>query len=264
MPDKHNARNPGADRRHRRTGIVAAIEQRIEFGCRYCFPRRSYDRAEPARAGIDPGIGRAGDDHRPPRLRRRTQRSDGMRQRMDDDDGRGFRSAGVRPARRMRARGPRSGQAIAPKWAATSTMRLEKPHSLSYHDRTRTKRLSSTWVWVTSKVELCGSWLKSHDTVGALLMPMMPRQRFDLAASCISALTSSPEVSRAESNLKSISDTLAVGTRIAVPSSLPFSAGNTSPTARAAPVEVGISETAAARARRRSLCSVSCRLWSPV
>ena len=56
----------------------------------------------------------------------------------------------------------------------------------------------------------------------------------------------------------------AVGTRIAVPSSLPFNAGSTSPTARAAPVEVGISDSAAARARLTSLCSVSCRLWSPV
>jgi hypothetical protein len=50
---------------------------------------------------------------------------------------------------------------------------------------------------------------------------------------------------------------LAVGTRIAVPSSLPLSSGITSPTARAAPVEVGIIDTAAARARCMSLCSVS-------
>src|SRR5215472_990968 len=115
-------------------------------------------------------------------------------------------------------------------------MRLENPHSLSYHASTRTKRLSSTCVCVTSKVELCGSWLKSTETVGALLMPRMPRSRFDFAASSISELISSPEVSRAASNVRSISDTLAVGTRIAVPSSLPFKAGNTSPIARAAQV----------------------------
>ena len=53
--------------------------------------------------------------------------------------------------------------AIVPKWAATSTMRFEKPHSLSYHDRTRTKRLSSTWVCVTSKVELWGSVVEHED-----------------------------------------------------------------------------------------------------
>src|SRR5271169_5875700 len=112
-------------------------------------------------------------------------------------------------------------QAICPKYTATSTMRLEKPHSLSYHDRTRTKRLSSTWVWVTSNTELCGSWLKSTETVGALLIPT-------------------------------------------VPLSLPFKAGNTSPTALAAPVEVGISDRDAARARRRSECNVSTVFWSPV
>ena len=40
-----------------------------------------------------------------------------------------------------------------------------------------------------------------------------------------------------------------VGTRIAVPSSLPDSSGSTSPSALAAPVEVGIIAIAAARAR---------------
>src|SRR5665213_3914060 len=96
-------------------------------------------------------------------------------------------------------------------------MRLEKPHSLSYHDSTRTHVLSSTWVCVTSKVELCGSWLKSTDTVGALLMPTMPFNRFDLAASSISELVSSAVVSRFASNVKSINDTFAVGTAIRVP-----------------------------------------------
>src|SRR5881275_1191474 len=162
--------------------------------------------------------------------------------------------AGQRPAvlllRHLLGVSPQS-YAIAPKWAATSTMRFEKPHSLSYQDSTRTKVLSSTWVWVTSKVELCESWLKSTDTVAALLMPTMPRKRFDLAASSINEFTSSAVVSRLASNLKSISDTFGVGTRIAVPSSLPLSAGSTSPTARAAPVEVGIKDRAAARARRR-------------
>src|ERR1700739_2688625 len=79
-------------------------------------------------------------------------------------------------------------------------------------------------------------------------MPRMPRSWFDSAAFSISVLTSSREVSRAASNLKSISDTFAVGTRIAVPSSFPLSAGRTRPTAFAAPVEVGIIDNAAARA----------------
>jgi hypothetical protein len=49
-----------------------------------------------------------------------------------------------------------------------------------------------------------------------------------------------------------------------MPSSLPFIAGITSPIARAAPVEVGMIETAAERARRRSLCGASRSRWSPV
>src|SRR6516162_11453439 len=82
-------------------------------------------------------------------------------------------------------------------------MRLEKPHSLSYQERTRTKRLSRIWVCVTSKVELCESWLKSTDTVGALLIPRMPCNRFEREASSISELTSSPVVSRAASKVRS-------------------------------------------------------------
>jgi hypothetical protein len=42
------------------------------------------------------------------------------------------------------------------------------------------------------------------------------------------------------SNTRSTTDTFGVGTRIATPSSLPFSSGSTRPMALAAPVEVGI------------------------
>src|SRR6185437_15921393 len=96
-----------------------------------------------------------------------------------------------------------------------------------------------------SKVALCGSWTKSTDTVSSRFTAKMPRNRFDFAASTMSALISSAEVSRAESNLKSMTETSAVGTRIEVPSSLPLSDGMTRPMARAAPVEVGIMESAA-------------------
>ncbi len=57
-------------------------------------------------------------------------------------------------------------------------------------------------------------------------------------------------------------ETFGVGTRIDEPSSLPFSSGMTRPTALAAPVEVGIIERAAARARYRSLCIWSSEGWS--
>ena len=57
--------------------------------------------------------------------------------------------------------------------------------------------------------------------------------------------------------VRSTIDTSGVGTRIAIPSNFPFSAGSTKPIALAAPVEVGIIERAAARARRISECGRS-------
>jgi hypothetical protein len=65
----------------------------------------------------------------------------------------------------------------------------------------------------------------------------------------MASLISSTLVSRAASKVRSTTETLGVGTRIATPSSLPFSSGRTRPTALAAPVEVGIIDIAAARAR---------------
>jgi hypothetical protein len=50
-------------------------------------------------------------------------------------------------------------------------------------------------------------------------------------------------------NFRSTTETFGVGTRMATPSSLPLSSGSTRPTALAAPVEVGIIDIAAARAR---------------
>ncbi len=69
------------------------------------------------------------------------------------------------------------------------------------------------------------------------------------AARFTAPLISSLVVLRFATNLKSITDTLGVGTRIETPSSLPLSSGSTRPTALAAPVEVGIMDSAAARAR---------------
>mmetsp|Transcript_8089 Transcript_8089/g.18341 ORF Transcript_8089/g.18341 Transcript_8089/m.18341 type:complete len:342 (+) Transcript_8089:276-1301(+) len=63
---------------------------------------------------------------------------------------------------------------------------------------------------------------------------------------------------------RSTTDTFGVGTRSAMPLSLPFIWGSTSATAFAAPVEVGTMFIAAARARRRSRCDASSRRWSPV
>src|ERR1700716_4186405 len=124
-------------------------------------------------------------------------------------------------------------------------MRLEKPHSLSYQLMTRTRVPSMTLVWSIWKVDEWGSWLKSIDTLGWSVQPRMPFSWL-AAASFTALLISSLSVLRLPTNLKSIIETLGVGTRIATPSSLPLSSGSTRPTALAAPVEVGIIDSAAA------------------
>jgi hypothetical protein len=48
-----------------------------------------------------------------------------------------------------------------------SSMRFEKPHSLSYHDDTLTRR-PDTLVSVESKFDEAGLWLKSIDTSGSV------------------------------------------------------------------------------------------------
>ncbi len=51
---------------------------------------------------------------------------------------------------------------------AVSFMRLEKPHSLSYQDTTRTSLSSTIWVWVASKQDEWALWLKSMETSGSV------------------------------------------------------------------------------------------------
>src|SRR5258707_9885594 len=67
---------------------------------------------------------------------------------------------------------PRPGhetQSNFPIATAVSAMRLEKPHSLSYHAITRTSVPFCTLVWSMWKVAECGSWLKSIETLGAVV-----------------------------------------------------------------------------------------------
>jgi len=100
MPGEDDGRDPGADRRHRRTRVIAAIEKRRVLRSRHRLARRAQDCAEPARPGIDPGVGRAGKNDRPPRGR--AQRCDSMRQRMDYEDWRAAaRFASERRSRRL-------------------------------------------------------------------------------------------------------------------------------------------------------------------
>src|SRR4029077_7498824 len=131
---------------------------------------------------------------------------------------------------------------------AVSTMRQEKPHSLSYQDMTRTNVPSITFVWSMANTDECASWLKSEETFGASVKPRIPLSCCS-AARRTAALISSLLVARLAMNLKSMTETFGVGTRIATPSSLPASSGRTEPTALAAPVEGGIMLMAAARAR---------------
>ena len=69
-------------------------------------------------------------------------------------------------------------------------------------------------------------------------------------------------VSRLTVTVRSVTEPVGIGTRIAKPSSLPSSSGSTREIALAAPVLVGTMFSAAARARRRSLCGPSWRFWS--
>src|ERR1700744_3081221 len=132
---------------------------------------------------------------------------------------------------------------------AVSAMRLEKPHSLSYQLMVETKLPSITLVWSSAKLDEAGLWLKSTDTNLSCTTSRMPFSGPEAAAAMIALLISSAVVGRLETNFRSTSETLGVGTRTETPSNLPFNSGKTRPTALAAPVEVGIIERAAARAR---------------
>src|SRR5690606_15288822 len=94
-----------------------------------------------------------------------------------------------------------------------SSIRFEKPHSLSYQLLTLTRR-PETLVSVASKVLDAGLWLKSTDTSGSLVYASTPFIG-PSAASFMIALISSTVVSRAATNDRSTIDTLIVGTRIA-------------------------------------------------
>src|SRR3954471_12938845 len=68
---------------------------------------------------------------------------------------------------RDRHEGKRRGQPSAAIAAAVSSMRQEKPHSLSYQEATRASLPSSTLTAPMSTVELAGLPLKSIETSGS-------------------------------------------------------------------------------------------------
>src|SRR5437763_918847 len=146
-------------------GPVAAIQHRRRVDRRPAFAGERHQRLEPGSTGIGGGAGGAQQDHRPAERGGGFQRRQRIRRSMHGD----------RARHRWRRRWPadhrprRSPQPVYPSFAivaAVSSMRLEKPHSLSYQDSTRTKEPSTTWVWPRSKIELAGLWLKSEETSG--------------------------------------------------------------------------------------------------
>src|SRR5438477_644661 len=144
-----------------------------------------------------------------------------------------------------------------------SRRRLEYPNSLSYQARTLIMLPSTMAVDGRSTIDECGLPLKSLDTSSSSVASRMPFID-PAAASRKASLICCTDAGFASSAVRSTTDTLIVGTRIAMPSSLPFRCGSTRPTAVAAPVVVGIMLTAPARARRRSLCGKSWMCWSLV
>src|SRR5712692_7512451 len=144
-----------------------------------------------------------------------------------------------------------------------STIRQLKPHSLSYQLTTLAQSPARTAVDGASTMDECGSFLKSEDTSSSWLTARMPRSS-PPAASSNAALMSSAVVVLPSCTVRSTTDTSRSGTRKEMPANLPASSGSTSATARLAPVEVGMMLSAAARARRRSLCGRSCSFWSDV
>merc|ERR1719379_1562267 len=82
---------------------------------------------------------------------------------------------------------------------------------------------------------------------------MMPLYSGASAAAFIVALMSSYDASFSSTHVMSTTDTSGVGTRKAMPVSLPLSAGSTLPTALAAPVDAGMMFWPAPRPPRQSL-----------
>merc|ERR1719261_828268 len=104
---------------------------------------------------------------------------------------------------------------------------------------------------------------KSMETRGSSQTARTPL-RGPLAASRKASLISSAVHFFSTWMHMSTTETLGVGTRSAMPLSLPLSWGRTSATALAAHVEVGTMLSAAARARRGSRWDASRMRWSPV
>merc|ERR1719421_241470 len=136
--------------------------------------------------------------------------------------------------------------------AQSSTRRLEYPHSLSYQDTSFTKLLFSEMPALMSTTEEVFSPTKSVETTSSSTYPRMPF--IGPSASALRAATmSSIEAPFSMRHVRSTTETSGVGTRKAIPVSLPFKSGITLPTALAAPVAEGMMFAEAHRPPRQSL-----------
>merc|ERR1719388_312442 len=133
-----------------------------------------------------------------------------------------------------------------------STRRVEYPHSLSYHDTSLTKVGVSIMPASASKTVEQVSPTKSEETTWSSVYPTMPLPS-SIEARFTSALISSYVVAFSSSHVRSTTETSTVGTRKAMPVSLPFMTGYAFATAFAAPVDDGIMLADAARPARQSL-----------
>merc|ERR1712121_255012 len=127
-----------------------------------------------------------------------------------------------------------------------SHTRWLKPYSLSYQDTSLTKCSFRAMQALASKMEERTSLLKSVDTTWSSVYSRNPFIG-PLAASFTLALISSILAGFSRRTVRSTPETSGVGTRKAIPVSLPLSAGMTLPTALAAPVEAGMMFWAAPR-----------------
>merc|ERR1719373_1083049 len=126
------------------------------------------------------------------------------------------------------------------------------PHSLSYHDTSFTKVSFRAMPAFSSKIDEALWLVKSHDTTSSSVQSKTPFMG-PAAASLILSTISLYVAGFWRRHVRSTTDTSGVGTRKAMPVSLPFSAGSTLPTALAAPVEDGMMFSEAQRPPRQSL-----------
>ena len=92
----------------------------------------------------------------------------------------------------------------------------------------------------------------SDETIGSSVYWRIPSQWSDVGGVPKHGVEVVDRRRPLEAAHEAVTEPSGTGTRIAIPSSLPFSSGMTSPIARAAPVDAGTMLSAAERMRRRS------------